>query len=653
MLDAATALVNRAVAGLFGATIMPGLELADGVPPALRTLVAVPVLLGREDDVLGQIERLEVHHLASPGGDLAFALLSDWLDAETERTASDDGLLATARDAVARLNRLYPAPDGGSRFFLLHRRRLFNPSEGRWMGWERKRGKLHELNRLLRGATDTSFVGLGAGAPAVPAGVRFVVTLDGDTRLPRDTVRRLIGKMVHPPNRPRFDPRQRRVVGGAAIMQPRVTPSLPVGREGSFYQRVYSSPGGLDPCAAAVSDVDQDLFDEGSFTGKGIYDVDVFEAAMAGCVPDNTLLSHDLFESTFARAALVWDVEVVEDFPSRYDVAAKRWHPWARGDWQLAPWILGRGGPDGLPAVGRWKMVDNLRRTLVAPSAFAALALGWCLLPLPAAAFWKLLVLAALAVPAFLPILFALVPRRAGITRDSHLRALGGDLLVAASQAGLDIALIAAEAWLMGDAIVRTLHRLLVTRRHLLEWTTAAQSAVSPRRTWRFFETFVKPADNQLPPPRQLPGRPEARARSPDLPDQYRPLPPVRRRRPRLRLGGPRSDHRAPGGDLRDARHPEAVPRPLLQLVRDARPARAGAGLCVVGRQREPCRPPPRPRRRRPAACWNRPTGSSWRASRLTPSPSERPGASRNRPTTPATWNSPNSILTSACPASA
>ena len=209
------------------------------------------------------------------------------------------------------------------------------------MGWERKRGKLHELNRLLRGATDTTFMAVGGPpARAVPAGVRYVITLDADTRLPRETAApadRQDGASAQPPALRR---RARgRVVEGYAVLQPRVTPSLPIGREGSLFQRIFSSPSGIDPYAAAVSDVYQDLFGEGSYTGKGIYDVDAFEAALAGRVPENTLLSHDLFEGIFARAGLASDIEVVEEFPARYDVAAARQHRWARGDWQLLPWI--------------------------------------------------------------------------------------------------------------------------------------------------------------------------------------------------------------------------------------------------------------------------------------------------------------------------
>ena len=479
--EVATALVNRAVTRNFGATTLPGLELAAGVPQSLRTLVAVPTLLTTEADLLEQLERLEVHHLAGSGGDLTFALLSDGVDADREDVADDARLLAVAAEAIARLNDRYGPGPAGDRFLLLHRRRLFNAGEGMWMGWERKRGKLHELNRLLRGASDTTFVSVAGQAPHVPDDVRFVITLDADTRLPREAARHLVGKMAHPLNRPRLSDREQRVVGGYAILQPRVTPSLPIGREGSFYQRMSAGPAGIDPYAAAISDVYQDLLGEGSYTGKGIYDVDAFEAALAGRVPENVLLSHDLFEGVFARAGLASDIEVVEEFPGRYDVAAKRQHRWIRGDWQLLPWVAGQWtGPGAMPPLGRWKALDNLRRSLLAPAMLAAVALCWPL-PMAAAIVGLLLVVAALAIPAFLPTIFSVLPRRAGLRARNHLGAVAGSLRLAAAQTFFSVALLPDQAWRASDAIGRTLLRLFVTRRHLLEWTTAAKSTAAPR----------------------------------------------------------------------------------------------------------------------------------------------------------------------------
>ncbi len=476
--DVAVAVVNRCVTRGFGAMPLPALELRGGVPAHLRTLIAVPTLLTTTAAIEEQIERLEVHHLGNPDGELHFALLSDWLDATTQHVDSDAALLETAAAGIARLNRRYGPAPGGDRFLLLHRKRLWNAGEARWIGWERKRGKLHELNRLLRGAIDTSFLPTDGGPPIVPSDVRYVITLDADTRLPRDTVRRLIGKMAHPLNRPHFDAVAGRVVAGYAVLQPRVTPSLPVGREGSLFQRVFSSMNGIDPYAAAASDVYQDLIGEGSYAGKGIYEIDAFEAALAGRVPESTLLSHDLFEGSFARAALASDIEVIEEFPARYDVAARRHHRWARGDWQLLPWLLGRGA--SVPAIGRWKMLDNLRRTLSAPACVSSLLAGLAL-PFAATSVWFAFVGLTILVPVCLPVVAAILPRRAGVTPRSHLGALGTDLRVALAQWALIVTFLGHQAALMGDAIARTLVRLFVTRRHLLEWVPAAQAAVGYR----------------------------------------------------------------------------------------------------------------------------------------------------------------------------
>jgi cyclic beta-1,2-glucan synthetase len=478
--EVAMSFVNGAVVRRFGATVLPGFELADGLSEDLRTLVVVPTLLTSQAGVAADVERLEVHHLASPDGDVCFALLSDWADATAESMPGDTELLDAAAAGIARLNATHGPAPGGARFLLLHRRRRWNARQGTWMGWERKRGKLHELNRLLRGAAGTSFLPTNDSVRA-PTGVRFVVTLDADTRLPRDAVRRLVGKLAHPLNRPRFEAVSGRVVEGYAILQPRVSPSLPSGTEGSAYQRVLSSASGIDPYASAVSDVYQDLCGEGSYVGKGIYDVDAFAAALDGRVAENTLLSHDLFEGVFARAALVSDVEVVEEHPSRYDVAAARTHRWARGDWQLLPWLLGRGVAGGdrrrgrIPLLGRWKMLDNLRRTLSPPATVLALLLGGALAP-PLGTLWIACIVAMLAAPLLPPVLAGLVPRRRGMSPANHLRGIGADARSALARLGLLLAFLLDQAVLSADALARTLVRLVVTRRHLLEWVTAAQA---------------------------------------------------------------------------------------------------------------------------------------------------------------------------------
>lgn len=495
--DFAVALVNEVVTRSFGPTLLPALKLGEGIPPELRTLVVVPTLLTRPEAIPEQISRLEIHYLASGEGDLHFALLTDWTDSDTEHAPGDDALLDAAAAGIAGLNRRHGPAPGGDRFLLLHRRRVWSESEGKWMGWERKRGKLHELNRLLGGATDTTFLPTVAAAVEVPADVRYVITLDADTRLPRGTVRRLVGKMAHPLNRPRVNTETGRVVDGFGIMQPRVTAALPVGNSPSLFQRTFSSPGGIDSYSAAVSDVYQDLLGEGSYTGKGIYDVVTFEAALAGRVPEGAILSHDLFEGVFARVGLASDVEVVEDFPARYDAAAIRAHRWARGDWQLLPWILNLGsahpanGPQGpMPASGRWKMLDNLRRTLSAPTIILALFAGWAL-PLRDALIWTLFILATIVLPTLISVVIGALEPRPGRHLRSHFRTLGRDLRQALTRSGLNITFLAHQAVMMGDAIFRTLVRLFITRRHLLEWVPTEQVSRERKRVSLGYERHI------------------------------------------------------------------------------------------------------------------------------------------------------------------
>jgi cyclic beta-1,2-glucan synthetase len=472
--DVGAAIVDLIVTRSVAPRPLPGLDLIQGIPTVHRTLIAVPVLLHDTDELLAQIEQLEVRHLSSTGGALHFALLSDAADAGSEATARDEALVSTALAEIARLNTRYPS-EHGTLFYFLHRRRLWNAAEGVWMGWERKRGKLTELNRLLRGATDTNFA---VQSGPLPPDIRYVITLDADTRLLRGTVRQMIGRMAHPLNRPRFDDSAQRVIGGYGVLQPRVTADLPTGERGSLYQQVFSSDGGIDPYVSATSDLYQDLFGEGSYTGKGIYDVDAFEAALAGRVPENAMLSHDLFEGIFARAALASDIEVVEDFPGRYDVDIGRRYRWARGDWQLLPWIVGArsAGAEGMPALGRWKMIDNLRRTLLAPCAMLTLLAGW-LMPPAVALFWTTWTVGMLALPRLLPLPFGFVPERADVTLRSHFAALRRDTLTALGRAALSLVFLADNAAVMTDAILRTFWRLAVSRRHLLEWVTAAHAA--------------------------------------------------------------------------------------------------------------------------------------------------------------------------------
>ena len=432
--------------------------------------MVVPSLIGSRDEVDDTLRRLEVHHLANPSGAVSFALLSDWPDSPAEQRVEDDEILDFARGEIARLNERYPT-EGAPLFHLLHRRRIYNESQKCWMGWERKRGKLHELNLLLRGDPDTTFLPLEA---PLPEGIVHVMTLDSDTRMMRDCVTRLAGKLCHPLNRPVIDAETGRVTAGYSILQPRVTPSLTTGDESSFLQRVFSANRGIDPYVFAVSDLYQDVFGDGSFTGKGLYHVDAMEAALRGRIQENQVLSHDLLEGAYARSALVTDVEVVEDYPPRYSVDASRQHRWARGDWQLLSFIF--SPKSGVPALSRWKMIDNLRRSLTPIFWVLAAIAGWALLPFTQAAQWQALLILALFMAPTFEIIDAIVPKGREATVRGHFTALVRDASFGTALVAVKVVLMAHSAWMMGDAIVRTIYRMFVSRQNLLEWRTASQA---------------------------------------------------------------------------------------------------------------------------------------------------------------------------------
>ncbi|HTC20296.1 MAG TPA: phosphorylase, partial [bacterium] len=473
---------------------LPRLEFLEGPPPDFRTFVVVPTLLGGESEIPEQLEKLEVHYLSNPDGDVRFALLTDWPDSRTEMSAEDAKKLPIAVQLTAALNQKHgPAADGGPRFFFFHRKRLWNPLEGTWMGWERKRGKLHEFNRLLRGAADTTYINPWdlhgtAGSPLmVPRGVRYVITLDADTKLPPGVVNQLVGILAHPLHRARWDPLLGKVVEGYGILQPRVTAFLPGRDEKSIFQKLFSGECGIDPYASAVSDLYQDLFGEGSFTGKGIYDVDAYEKSLEGRIPENRLLSHDLFEGSFARCGYASDLEFFEEFPSHAEISTARNHRWIRGDWQLLPWIFGRSGAS-LSTLARWKMMDNLRRSL-SPIGTVGLFLTAFCLPATDRRVWAGLALLGMAFPSVMPFWGDLAFWRGSLHWKDRLGEIRRDLLLGAGQFIVNLVLVANRCWIHLDAITRTLWRLFVSHRDFLEWVTAAQanssSSLSQAGFWR------------------------------------------------------------------------------------------------------------------------------------------------------------------------
>jgi cyclic beta-1,2-glucan synthetase len=470
--------VNQLITLWMPPRILPKLELRDdGIPEEYMTAVVVPTLLSSVRGVQEALEHIEVQYLANRDPNLQFAILSDFTDAPTEQRPDDDEILNAATAGIRALNAKYRNGEGDV-FLLFHRQRLWNAKQGVWMGWERKRGKLAQFNKFLRGGATDAFSTI-VGDTSRLSFVRYVITLDSDTVLPRDAAQLLVGSIAHPLNHANYDPAIGRVTEGYGIIQPRVGVSLTSAHH-SFFASIHSGHPGVDPYTTAVSDVYQDLFGEGSFTGKGIYDVDAFENATHGRFPENTLLSHDLIEGTYARAGLATDIEVYDDYPARYLTFTRRKHRWIRGDWQLLGWLKGTvPGPDGpvqnrLSAISRWKIFDNLRRSLVEITQVATLLLGWALLPRFAIG-WTGLVLAAIAFPWLFSLAVSLLRPPRDQSWLAYYLAVGRDAITNAQQFLLAVVFLPHQAVVSADAIARTLYRLFVSHRKLLEWQTASQ----------------------------------------------------------------------------------------------------------------------------------------------------------------------------------
>jgi cyclic beta-1,2-glucan synthetase len=461
--------INYLVMRLLPPRVLPKMDYrVTGIPDAYRTLVVVPVMLNDLQTIREEAERLEIRYLANTENNLLFALFSDYADSPEAHREGDEILLEASKSCVESLNARY----GGNRFFLLHRQRTWSASEQKFIGWERKRGKLEELNGLIDG-TRAQEAGrlVHVGDPDRLSDVKYVITLDSDTRLPNGTARRLVETLSHPLNRARVD-QQGRVRSGYTIIQPRVSPSLP-STSGSPFSRLFSDPIGIDPYTNAVSDVNQDLTGEGSYHGKGIYDVRTFSRVLAGRFPEAWLLSHDLIEGAHVRVGLASDIELYDEFPQDYVSFMKRQHRWIRGDWQIAGWVFPRvprpgGGtaPNPLPWFDRGKIFDNLRRSLLPAASVGLVVTSWSI-AVPAGWIASIVVATqllfhSLAQP------FTWATTRPGTKRLSPAK-VSHDVLRVVAEA----ALLPSQAWMALDAIVRVLYRRHVSHRGLLEWISA------------------------------------------------------------------------------------------------------------------------------------------------------------------------------------
>ncbi len=480
--QAAVELINYLVTAVLTPHALPKLDFSGGLDSSCATMVAIPTLLLNEKQIRNLVDDLEVRYLVNRDPNIHYALLTDLPDS-AEPADEHDPRIDLAVQLIEGLNRKYEDEPYG-RFYLFHRHRVYNPREGTWMGWERKRGKLLELNHFLRQTSDPFPV--KAGDLSRLPHIRYVLTLDSDTQLPRGAAQRMIGTMAHPLNRPLIDPDLNIVTEGYGILQPRVDISVHSASR-SHLASIYSGQTGFDIYSRAISDVYQDLYGEGIFAGKGIYDVDAFRQVLEHRFPRNALLSHDLIEGAYARAGLASDIEVIDDYPSHYSAYNRRKHRWLRGDWQILRWIFNRvpneSGqlvPNPISLVSRWKIVDNLRRSLIEPATFFLLVAGWFFLP-GGPRFWTLVTLALLFLPIYFRLVFSL---GRAVWKQSRMVASNAiaDFFTAHISILLNIAFLAHQALVSLDAIIRTIIRSTITHSRLLEWETATEAELGIKK---------------------------------------------------------------------------------------------------------------------------------------------------------------------------
>lgn len=475
---------------------LPRMDFSKGLPDHCRTLVVIPSMLGSQKDLDALVEALEVRFLGNRDTALHFSLLTDFNDADNESLTADQELLDAAKERFEALNRRYASADGGDIFFLFHRPRQWSPGERKWIGYERKRGKLSALNALLLSSPEAlpaaiarfslivgdvgALLGRTASNSGGGARVKYIITLDADTQLPRESARQFVATMAHPLNRPRYDHARKCVVEGHGILQPRVAEALPIPKP-TRYARLLGSEPGIDPYTRSVSDVYQDMFDEGSFIGKGIYDVDIFEKVLAHRFPENSVLSHDLLEGCYLRSGLITDIPLYEQSPGSYIADARRRARWIRGDWQLLGWLLphvanesGCQTASSLSVLSQWKLFDNLRRSLVPAALMVLLGFGW--LGMASPALWTGAVFAVIALPAVIASLYELALKPDDVLTSQHLRVTLHNAGRRAAQIVTQISALPHEAAYSLGAAARTLFRMFISKRNLLQWTPSDQA---------------------------------------------------------------------------------------------------------------------------------------------------------------------------------
>lgn len=473
-------ILNWSINYLSTPRFVPKMELKDGIDEDNSTVVIIPTIINNKKRAEELVEHMEIYYLANKLDNLYFALLGDLKDSQKEKEDDDDEIIKFTLEQVKKLNKKYSSGKDDI-FYYFCRPRKYNEKEAKWLAWERKRGKIMEFNNLLRGDKNTSFNFISGNIEKLKE-CKYVITLDADTKLPRNAARKLIGAMSHVLNQPVIDEKNKKVIRGYGLLQPRISVDV-ISANKTLYSKIFSGEVGIDVYTKAISDVYQDSFGEGIFTGKGIYNVDVFNYMLKDKVPENTVLSHDLLEGSYVKAGLVTDIELIDGYPAYYNSSSKRLHRWARGDWQLLPWIF-KG--NGLNALSRWKLIDNLRRSLLAPSIMLLVALSFNVLPDGTDKWIVAAILASIS-----PILFDVTEFVTSPIKGISLSGRISSIKTVFYQVFLIIGFIPYQGCLMLDAIIKTLYRLTISKKNLLEWQTAEDAERKSGKTLISYIRFM------------------------------------------------------------------------------------------------------------------------------------------------------------------
>ncbi len=477
MSDIAVHLVNYIMLKTHPPKHLARYQLKNGIPNDSRTFVVVPTLLPNVDRVKELIGQLEIHYLSNKGDNIYFGIVGDFKDAKNSSDKDDSKIIDAALDGIRELNSKYNGNDEDIFYFFIRDRKHIK-AENKWMGWERKRGALVEFNRLLLGSKDTSYKTISARPPSK---IQYVITLDADTQLPIGTAKTLVGIMSHPLYKPVLAEKGTKISEGYGLIQPRIGVELESANK-SFFTKVFAGQGGIDPYTTASSDIYQDLFSEGIFTGKGIYHLESFAKVLHEAIPENSILSHDLLEGSYLRTGLATDVELIDGYPAKYSSFIMRLHRWTRGDWQLLPWVLSKVSDannkkviNPLSSLSKWKIVDNLRRSLVPIFTFTFFAISLIFVNTNV---WLLVGIALLVVvfPAILNTFeyFKVGQSEKGYGKNNVRKFYGVSALW--YQVLLNLVFLPYQSYILSDAIIRSLYRVYVSKVNMLEWVTAADA---------------------------------------------------------------------------------------------------------------------------------------------------------------------------------